>query len=198
MTFLGRLLFVMAIAASAIGLGAWSAERVTAAFPGFVPIKAESWRGYPGLATSSADPYARANLARTGKLAIGDTEGVEFTAIADSDGATLRAVCNYHVRGNVPANRLWTFRVEPTGPNDQYPSAKFSFQTSRLHARISDVDVDLNVGPSPAGFNWLPTTDISDQPIMFVMAFYDSAVATTASFTDLQMPKIQRLACADG
>lgn len=198
MTFLGRLLFFLVITAAAIALGAWSAERVTRSFPGFVPISAESWRGYPGLATSSADPYARANLARTGKLAIGDTEGVEFTAITDVEGDVLRAGCNYKVRGNVPANRLWTFRIETFDRLDDASSTVVNFKSSRLHARFADVDIDLNVGPLPAGPNWLSTSDIDDQPIMFIMTLYDSAVATTASFTDLQMPTIKRLACIDG
>ncbi|MEL6201569.1 MAG: DUF1214 domain-containing protein [Pseudomonadota bacterium] len=198
MTFVGRLFFFLLVTTSAIGLGAWSAERVTRSFPGFVPISAESWRGYPGLATSSADPYARANLARTGKLAIGDTEGVEFTAITDSEGAALRAGCSYDVRGNVPTNRLWTFRIETVGQSEDASTMAVNFKSSRLHARIADVDVDLSVGPLPTGPNWLSTTDIDDQPVMFIMTLYDSAIATTASFTDLQMPTIKRLACIDG
>ena len=198
MTFFGRIVFLLLIAAAAVGLGAASAERVTRSFPGFVPISAESWRGYPGLATAAADPYARANLARSGKLAIADTEGIEFTASVDADGALLRASCNYQVIGNVPANRLWTFRVKRTdhGPGSmkQFPNVT----SSRLHARTENVDINLNVGRQPAGLNWHRVSEATDARIVFVLTFYDSAVATTASFTDLEMPTVNALGCLDG
>ena len=198
MTFIGRLVFLLIIAGGAIGLGAVSAERVTRTFPGFVPIHVENWRGYPGLATRAADPYARANLARTGKLAIADTEGIEFTARLDADGNALRTACNYYVVGNVPANRLWTFRAETMPARGEPMRRQPNFTSSRLHARTANTDVSLNVGPRAAGLNWLPLEDDGNQPVMFIMTFYDSAIATTASFTDLEMPTIRPVGCADG
>ncbi|MEO1701447.1 MAG: DUF1214 domain-containing protein [Pseudomonadota bacterium] len=198
MSFVARVFFLLVVAAGAIGIGAYSAERVTRSFPGFVPIHAESWRGYPGLATRSADPYARANLARTGKLAIADTEGIEFTARRDAEGAALRSDCNYNVVGNVPANRLWTFRVEPVAAQLETALIPSTFMNSRLHARTRDVDVNLNVGPRPSGLNWLSVDNTSAEQLAFVITFYDSAVATTATFTDLDMPVIYPTGCADG
>ncbi|MEO0544377.1 MAG: hypothetical protein AAFY99_11210 [Pseudomonadota bacterium] len=198
MRFLFRVLLLLVAASGAIAFGALSAERVTRSFHGFVPIDTGTWRAYPGLATSAADPYARAHLARSGKLPIADTEGIEFTATRDTQGDLLRAACDYYVVGNLPANRLWTFRVAPIDSAATRDVWNETVANSRLHARTGQNDVSLYVGQTPAGINWYPLDASDVQAVMFIMTFYDSAVATTASFTDLEMPVIERLRCADG
>ncbi|MEN0001969.1 MAG: DUF1214 domain-containing protein [Pseudomonadota bacterium] len=198
MSFVARSLTIAGLVAATIGVGAYSADRVTTSFTGMTPINVGVWRGYPGLATRDADPYARANLARSGKLPVADTEGIEFRAVMDDERQPLRANCNYTLSGDLPANRLWTFRAVPLDRGDPAQAIDPPYFTSRQHARQADAAVSLNAGSLPAGMNWYRFEPDLDDNLMFVFTLYDSAVATTASFSDLAMPTIVNKGCSRG
>ena len=48
-----------------------------------------AWTARPKNGTAEIDPYARAALARTGALPVGQGDGVAFTASADDDGQSV-------------------------------------------------------------------------------------------------------------
>ncbi|MEL6922305.1 MAG: DUF1214 domain-containing protein [Pseudomonadota bacterium] len=198
MTFIARLLWITVSAAIAIALGAYSAEHVTRTFDGFAPLTTGAWHAYPGIATDSADPYARAHMSRTGRLPVADTEGIVFSAQTDDTGAPLVSTCNYALVGEVPPNRLWTFTVTPVTSGSNVMIAPPI--TSRSHIRSANDQVILNAGPTPSGGNWFRFASDGDvaTPLSMVLSLYDSPVATASAFSELKMPSITRKDCLDG
>ena len=91
MRLLTGTLFALAVAAF-VGLGmTYFALSRGAAF-GALPI--ESWTAWPKTGTADADPYARASIARTGRLPIALGDGVSFNVYADDNGKILDGRCD--------------------------------------------------------------------------------------------------------
>jgi hypothetical protein len=53
----------------------------------------------------------RARFARQGHLAIGQAEGIVFTAARDSLGEPLSSACDYQIEGPIPPARFWTLHA---------------------------------------------------------------------------------------
>ena len=98
-------LFGLALAA-VVGLGlTYYALTRGAAFGG---LSIESWTAWPKSGTTDADPYARASIARSGRLPTAMGDGVSFTLTSDDDGKSLDGRCEVVVSGVTPAARFWT------------------------------------------------------------------------------------------
>lgn len=65
------------------------------------------WRYEVQAQTSRASLVERA-AASSGNLSLERTEAIEFIAVSDSAGETLRAACTYEVTGIVPQSRYWS------------------------------------------------------------------------------------------
>ncbi|MGN6463351.1 MAG: DUF1214 domain-containing protein, partial [Pseudolabrys sp.] len=101
-------LFMLAIAALA-GLGAtWLSLNRHIAFGG---LTIGAWTAWPKTGTADADPYARANIARTGQLPTGLGDGVAFLAQDDDSGKPLDGRCTVTIAGTTPAARFWTLTL---------------------------------------------------------------------------------------
>ncbi len=96
-------LFALAVAAF-VGLGmTYFALSRGAAF-GALPI--ESWIAWPKTGTVDADPYARASIARAGRLPVALGDGVSFNRpVGRQREASRRALRHYPVR-NYPGRTL--------------------------------------------------------------------------------------------
>ena len=93
-------LFALAVAAF-VGLGlTYYALSRGAAFGG---LSIDSWDAYPKTGTLEADPYARASIARSGRLPIALGDGVSFTV-----PRTTTARCSTAAATSCsPASRRW-------------------------------------------------------------------------------------------
>ncbi len=101
-------LFALAVAAF-VGLGlTYYALSRGAAFGG---LSIDSWDAYPKTGTVEADPYARASIARSGRLPIALGDGVSFTVQEDDDGKVLDGRCDVVLSGITPVARYWTLTL---------------------------------------------------------------------------------------
>ncbi|MFZ3239337.1 MAG: hypothetical protein WA196_02790, partial [Pseudolabrys sp.] len=98
-------LFGLAIAAF-VGLGlTYYALAHGTSFGG---LSIESWTAWPKTGTVDADPYARASIARTGRLPTAMGDGVSFSLKSDDEGKSLDGRCEVVVSGITPVARFWT------------------------------------------------------------------------------------------
>ena len=80
-------LFALAVAAFVgLGLTYYALSRGAA----FGALSIDSWDAFPKTGTVEADPYARASIARSGRLPIALGDGVSFTVQEDDDGKAAR------------------------------------------------------------------------------------------------------------
>ena len=89
-------LFALVVAA-VVGLGATYLALTRGA--AFGALRIGSWTAWPKTGTQDADPYARASIARSGRLPIALGDGLTFIAKTDDNGRPLDGRCDVVVVG---------------------------------------------------------------------------------------------------
>jgi hypothetical protein len=151
------------------------------------------WHAWPDVGASSPNPYTRGHLARTAAFELGQAEGLQFTATADSDGEPLTRNCGYLVDGKTPLATFWTLvAVDGAGINIAAPDVAPAMHSNAI-ARAQDGSIVINVGTRLLSQNWLELT--GEGPFKLVLTLYDTAAFSGFS-SDASMPSIIRGDCA--
>jgi hypothetical protein len=184
-------LFALAIAA-VVGLGL-TYMSITRGM-GFGGLTVENWTAFPKTGTADADPYARASIARTGRLPTAMGDGVSFTVVDDDDGKMLDGRCDVVISGITPMARFWTLTLyNPDGGLVANSVNRFGF-TSQEIVRQSDGNFEVVVAPRAKPGNWLPTGGIERYEL--VLRLYDTAVGvSTKAGREVPMPTITTRSC---
>ncbi len=175
-------------------LGFFVTHAVLQRGPAFNVVRAGPWTGVPKNGSLGIDPYARAMLARSAELPLGDAEGLSFIARTDSAGATLQPRCDYAVSGSVPSTRYWTLTlVSPAGFLIDNPAKRFGFTSAEI-VRAADGTFDIRVARHARSGNWLPLG--SAQPFVLMLRLYDTLLDFGTAKADASaMPKIIKDGC---
>jgi hypothetical protein len=97
------------IVAAVVGLGSTYLALTRGA--AFGALRIGSWTAWPKTGTQNADPYARASIARSGRLPIALGDGLTFIAKRDDGGRPLDGRCDVVLSGLTPAARFWTLTL---------------------------------------------------------------------------------------
>ncbi|MFK4824102.1 DUF1214 domain-containing protein [Paenochrobactrum sp. BZR 588] len=186
---LSSILFALAIA---LGGGIWSARWALDHFGGFSELATGEWISYPLAGSSHADPYAKGRSARLGNLSLGAAEGLIFYARSSSDGRALMRGCTYKMSGTSPNARFWTlFATDDKGvllsDNEYLPTSLLSNNV----AKTGNGDFEITISPQAQDNNWLSVSGSGQ--FTLVMTLYDTPVASSASFSEITMPRITAL-----
>ncbi|HKY86435.1 MAG TPA: DUF1214 domain-containing protein [Pseudorhodoplanes sp.] len=186
MRFLLGLLFSLSVAAI-VGLGATllTLQRGTA----FGAFTIGAWTSFPRNGSLEIDPYARANVARSGALPIGSGDGIAFFASTDDAGKALDGRCDVTVSGKTPQARYFTVtlydsdgRLVANTPN------RYGF-TSQEIIRKTDGTFDISIAPRARTGNWLPTGAV--ERYVLALRLYDTPVGVaTRTGRETPMPAI--------
>ncbi|TKT81219.1 DUF1214 domain-containing protein [Aquamicrobium sp. LC103] len=180
--------------AIAIGGGAGSVWLLMDTDAGFGTINVGNWTAFPKMGTNDADPYSKARFAREADLALGQAEGIAFTARRDSGGQLLRADCAYSVEGTFPAARFWTLYAQDL---DHKPLPAAGGRAPALHStgllRAQDGKVRISVSRRPSPGNWLAIS--GTEPFILALTLYDTATASNSHVSDIELPRITRTSC---
>jgi hypothetical protein len=184
-------LFIFLIAAG-VGLGATYCALSRGA--AFGALRIGSWTAWPKTGTPDADPYARASIARSGRLPIALGDGISFVARTDDQNRPLDGRCTVMLAGITPAARFWTLTLyNPAGELVANSIQRHGF-TSEEIVRRSDGSFTITVDPRAAPGNWLPTGGIERYEL--VLRFYDSSVGVaTKAEREAPMPSIRTVSC---
>ena len=184
--------FFALFVAAVVGLGTtWFAlTRDTA----FGAVTLGSWRAWPKTGTADIDPYARAVLARSGRLPIGSGDGVAFFAVADDKGRSFDGRCELVLSGITPPARFWTVTLyDPEGRLVGNAAGRYGF-TSQEIVRRADGSFEIVVAPRTRAGNWLPTSGV--ERYLLVWRLYDTPVgAATRTAREAPMPALETKAC---
>jgi hypothetical protein len=184
-------LFGLAVAAVVgLGLTYLSLTRNTA----FGGLSIESWTAWPKSGTTDADPYARASIARSGRLPTAMGDGVSFTLRSDDEGKHLDGRCEVVISGITPVARFWTLTLyNPDGALVANSTNRYGF-TSQEIVRRSDGSFDIVVAPRATAGNWLPTGGVDRYEL--ILRLYDTAVGVaTKAGREVPMPEVTTRAC---
>jgi hypothetical protein len=184
-------LFGLAVAAI-VGLGlTYFALTRGAAFGG---LSIESWTAWPKTGTVDADPYARASIARTGRLPTALGDGVSFTVQFDDNGKALDGRCDVVLSGITPTARFWTLTLyNADGGLVANSVTRYGF-TSQEIVRRADGSFEIVVGPRANPGNWLPTGGVERYELL--LRLYDTAVGvSTKAGREVPMPAVATRGC---
>lgn len=194
-----RALLLLVVLAIAIGGGAASVWYALEDGYGLVAIRVGPWSAFPDLGMPDGSPYAKAQVARDGALALGRAEGLAFSAHHDGRGAVLDRRCTYRIAGRTPAARLWTLYAADRAlapiavPPGERPAA--------LHSAALLYEAGnrflVTVSPYPAPGNWL-RVPAGGGPLALVLTLYDTPAAAASDIRRLELPQIEKAGCDDG
>lgn len=191
MRLLTGTLFALAVA-TFVGLGMtyFALSRGAA----FGALTIESWTAWPKSGTNDADPYARASIARTGRLPVALGDGVSFTLRADDTGKALDGRCNVAISGITPAARYWTLTLyNADGALIANTVNRYGF-TSEEVVRRADGNFEIVVAPRANPGNWLPTGGVERYQLL--LRLYDTAVGvSTKAGREVPMPQVSTRSC---
>jgi hypothetical protein len=191
MRLLLGLLFSFAVAA-VVGLGTTLIALKQGVAFGSVTIGA--WTAWPKTGTTDIDPYARAQLARSGALPVGSGDGVAFYASTDDMGRPLDGRCDVAIAGSTPAARFWTLTLYDAEGRLVGNAANRHGFTSQEVVRRADGTFQIVAAPRARAGNWLPTG--GSEHYLLVLRLYDSPVGVaTKAGREVTMPTIERKAC---
>jgi hypothetical protein len=184
-------LFTLVIAAI-VGLGA--TYLALSHDMSFGSLTIGSWTAFPKTGTVDADPYARALLARTGRLPMALGDGVAFIARTDNKGRPLDGRCDVVLSGVTPAARFWTLTLYTVNGELAPNSVHRHGFTSQEIVRSADGSFRIAVGPRAEPGNWLPTGGI--ERYILALRFYDTSVGVaTKEGREVPMPAITARSC---
>lgn len=191
MRFVIHLLLMVAVALG-IGFGlSWYALNDGRLFGG---AQIGPWSAWPDVGSGQPNPYTRGHLAREAALQLGLSEGIQFTANADSSGQPLTRDCAYRIEGTTPLATFWTLvAVDANGINVAAPDGDAAIRSDSL-ARANDGSIQLNIGTSLMPGNWLELTGTG--AFSLVLTLYDTAVFSGLNGSTNAMPAIEREGCA--
>lgn len=180
----------------AFGGGIWLTRAALTASAGFGAIKLGAWEAFPLAQTVDADPYAKTHRAETGRLLLGGSEGLSFTARVDDAGSSLDPACTYVIEGLTPPSRFWTLFAAskddvPLDPGNDLPSALNSWTV----LRSADSTFKVTVSSVAAPGNWLALRH--RQPFKLVLTLLDTPTAGSSGLVDLAMPKVSKAGCGN-
>jgi hypothetical protein len=180
------------IVAAVVGLGATYLALSRGAAFGALTIG--SWTAHPKTGTQEADPYARASIARTGRLPTALGDGLMFLAKSDDDRKPLDGRCLVTVSGVTPAARFWTLTLyNPAGELVANSISRYDF-TSQEIVRRADGSFEVVMAPRAQPGNWLPTGGV--ERYVLALRFYDTAVGVaTKEGREIPMPAIKTGSC---
>lgn len=185
------LILTMAVG-TAVGLGLTWITTVDGYGPGLV--RSGPWETWPKAGTETADPYARAALARAGELPLELADGIAFVATTDSTGRPLDGRCDLRISGELPQARFWTLTAtDGRGRLIENAADRTGFTSAEV-VWNRDGTIDVALGPRARAGNWLPTG--ARDRIALTLRLYDTSVGLASRTSDAPaMPAIVTESC---
>jgi hypothetical protein len=185
-------ILIVLVISAAVGLGAtyYALSRDTE----FGSLTVGSWTAWPRTGTINADPYARALIAKTGRLPVAVGDGISFTATADDNGKLLDGRCDVVITGVTPAARFWTLTLyNSTGELVANSINRHGF-TSHEIIRQANGEFSIVIGPRANPGNWLPSGGIERYTV--ALRLYDTPVGVaTRAGREVPMPAVTTRSC---
>ncbi len=146
---------------------------------GFERVDTAQWSTWTKSGSVEADPYAKANIAKTGEIPLNAAEGLTLISQGDDEGRRFDPACTYMLTATLPRARLWTLVAYlPNGQIAANKANRYSL-TSEEIVRDTNGNFEITVSSEVQPGNWLPVA--ADQPYLLMLRLYDTTVGSTAA-----------------
>jgi hypothetical protein len=189
-----RILSILVVMFGGASIGLYSAKLVLDRNMSGDVLRAGPWEMRVSESLVAADPYARAERARTGSIPLAAGEGLTMAARSDSDGRPLDGRCIYRVSGATPTARFWSLTLlDEQNRSVSNEARRQSFSSTEL-SRDEKGNYAIAVAADVRSGDWLPAPEHGG--FVLLLRLYDTPVGAGASVTREQVPAISRVACA--
>lgn len=156
-----------------------------------------SWQAWVNAGSSSADPYTRAHIARTGQLPITSASARTFFAEYDEKGRALVSDCDYEIIAR-PFNAVWWTIAAFDEDGNLIPNKadRHAFSSQSLTI-LPDGTQRIVLAPQARPGHWLPSGE--DRYITLVLRIIRPLAveddSEEQSDQEESLPQIRRTAC---
>jgi hypothetical protein len=172
---------------SNFGLGDTANVIRRAVVPDRQTIRVGAWATSLATGGADADMFMRANVARSGLLALNRRETLYFAATHDDSSLPLEARCRYEVTGVGPAAKWWSLTVYA---DDHFLVADPSNRHS-ISMKDATGAFKLQLSPNKLDGLWLPTGQ--DGGFSLLLRLYNPAADLVQDPASTSLPKITRM-----
>lgn len=160
----------------------------------FGQLQIGQWIAVPGAGSPEPDPYARASMARRGRVPLALGDGLELFAQSDDTGEPLRLGCEYEISGGSMPARYWTLALmEPSGQAVATPLGRAGFTSHEL-LRREDGSYSITLAPQARPGNWLSSNGTGH--FRLALRLYDTPLTTRTERTGTtSFPSIRKVSC---
>lgn len=185
---------ILAFIAISLVTGLGSAWYLIENGPDFTAYEEGPWQTWKRVGKSTADPYTRARITRSGRLPIMSKTMLYFRTIRDSNGDKIDAECNYAISGTDPTGHWWSLSAyDGVGNLMENPAARYAFNASNvMRAPTGKYQISLSRFPSPG--NWLPVD--SDYQVQLILRIHLDAADSRQTQANYKLPEIRRVSCS--
>ena len=155
---------------------------------------AGGWYGNSVTGSVDADPWARAQVALTGLLALNKSQAIYFTTNVDAAGAALREDCRYQVTGGALPARWWSVTVY--ADDDYLPlndDDALSFDATEVQPDASGRWSALVTSQRPAEGAWASSRKAGSYSL--TLRLYQPSQAAQNNLAAIPMPVVTRRDC---
>ncbi|MXP27887.1 DUF1214 domain-containing protein [Porphyrobacter algicida] len=183
-----------------VSVGGYSALAMGGLLPGSrgldsAGVDVNGWHSDFAIGSSSANPYVRARVARSGLLALSRSEAVYFTTASDEDGQPLREQCDYRIFGAGMPAQWWSITLydgESRLPmNDDHA---LSIDASRLNGNSWSALISAR---RPGNGLWVSSRNAGRFDVTLRLYIPDKNLFSNPQDV-LNPPRIERLGCPRG
>ena len=153
------------------------------------------WKLWTLAGKPEADPYTRANLARSGRLPMTSSTAHYYLASTDSNGRRLLATCEYMIEGTGPSGLWWSLAIyDDLGQIFANPVQRYAYNSSTV-LRATNGSYQITLARALRPGNWLPVA--GSRPLALVLRVYlpEASADTNAEPAGADLPVIKRIAC---
>lgn len=157
----------------------------------FGEVRIGAWVAFPSIGTANPDPYARASIARRGRIPLALGDGIEFQAMQDSSGDALSGSCSYEIQGGSIPARYWTMAVQSASLATS-PGRNALTSVELLRQENGNFSISAAASARPA--NWIATP--RNAPFTLVLRLYDTPLSSRSVGANTVFPRITKGDCA--
>lgn len=157
------------------------------------------WRIYENLADPKLSVYAKAYLVNSGHLPLPQDQALYFFTYIDADGQSLKAGCEYELKGDDMDAFWWSISLHNTN-FEQFANSshRYSFNMSNIIRKV-DGRYNIAIAAQVHDGNWLPLNAKAAKDnagFMLSLRLYGVNKKTIENIDQLILPSLKNKGCA--
>ena len=159
----------------------------------------QGWTGNHLTGAKAADPYTRAVVAKTGLLALTQTEAMYFSRYTDEQGRPLSGTCVYSLSGGAMPARWWSVTIYDAHdylPVNGQDAQSVDMTRTAAHASPTGGWTARIAADRAGASDWISSKNAGK--FSLTLRLYNPTQKARTDFTSIPFPILKTVSCAKG